>query len=89
MVVDIDWIDEEYLISVSKETKVGIWQVRDTCDEQIVPNACLKEDYLEKTSYHSLTFNKHLNHIAALSLNGRVSFIDVTKLSEVIAILLN
>lgn len=78
-VFDMCWLDDQFLVSGSRDTKMSLWQITpDIVDEkheiptyQHVSALALKE-CRNAQKVRALTFNKSFKEIAALSLNGYI-----------------
>ncbi|KAK0181363.1 hypothetical protein PV327_003655 [Microctonus hyperodae] len=82
-VFDMCWLDDEYLVSGSRDTKMSLWHINsdlaaapdkaDVPTHRLIQPVCVKE-CRSAQKVRALAFNKAYNEIAALSLN---SFIHI------------
>lgn len=83
MIFDMVWLDDEFLVSGGKDTKMALWRVPQF--KRFCPTTThYMEPLVVKTvknadRVRSLVFNRSLNEIVALTLNG---FIHVWKTEE-------
>ncbi|KAK9887624.1 hypothetical protein WA026_023583 [Henosepilachna vigintioctopunctata] len=78
-VFDICWLDDEFLVSGSRDTKMALWRVPpDMADRRMdIPIHCSitaisTKECRNSQKVRALTFNKSFQEIAALSLNGYI-----------------
>lgn len=78
-VFDMCWLDDEFLVSGSRDTKMALWRVTpDMLDsKEEIPRhrhiqAVSIKDCRSAQKVRALTFNKKYDEIAALSLNGYI-----------------
>ncbi|KAJ8952943.1 hypothetical protein NQ318_006560 [Aromia moschata] len=78
-VFDMCWLDDEFLVSGSRDTKMALWRITPDMLEskQEIPrhrhiSAISVKDCRNSQKVRALTFNKRYEEIAALSLNGYI-----------------
>ncbi|VVC26945.1 WD40/YVTN repeat-like-containing domain,WD40 repeat, conserved site,WD40-repeat-containing domain,WD40 [Cinara cedri] len=91
---DIEWLDNEFFVSVSRDTKLALWQIQNQYEEQydtvgdftqpvtqfLSPTVIKRCKTAEKVS--TILFNKNLKELIALSLNGYVHIWDVERFKQ-------
>lgn len=97
-IFDIEWLDDEFFVSGSRDTKLALWQVQDQYEEQYDADGDLIQPVTQYISpavirscktaqkVRAITFNKHLKEMVTLSLNGYVHIWDVERFKQVITI---
>lgn len=78
-VFDMCWLDDQFLVSGSRDTKLALWRITDDListnreipDYQHISPISVKE-CRNSQKVRALTFNKIYDEIAALSLNGYI-----------------
>ncbi|VVC25492.1 WD40/YVTN repeat-like-containing domain,WD40 repeat, conserved site,WD40-repeat-containing domain,WD40 [Cinara cedri] len=93
-IFDIEWLDDEFFVSGSRDTKLALWQVQDQYEEQYDADGDLIQPvtrFIEPTVVKScktaqkiraITFNKNLKEMVTLSLNGYVHIWDVERFKQ-------
>ncbi|XP_022919701.1 DDB1- and CUL4-associated factor 12 homolog [Onthophagus taurus] len=78
-VFDMCWLDDEFLVSGSRDTKMALWRVTNDmidCKEEIPTykhvSALSVKECRTSQKVRALSFNKTYQEIAALSLNGYI-----------------
>ncbi|XP_060874015.1 DDB1- and CUL4-associated factor 12 homolog [Metopolophium dirhodum] len=89
LIFDIEWLDEEFFVSGSRDSTVALWQVQDInqekydCDGDLIQPVTrfLKPTVIRSCKsaqkIRAITFNKNLKEMVTLSLNGYVDVWDV------------
>lgn len=83
-IFDLAWLDDQFLVSGSRDTKLGLWRVSDdvlngpdegeeTCPSYVHITPVSVKDCRSAQKIRALCFNKEYKEIALLSLNGYVS----------------
>lgn len=100
-IFDIEWLDDEFFVSGSRDTKLALWQVQDRYEEQYDADGDLIQPVTQfitptvlrscKTAQkvRAITFNKHLKEMVTLSLNGYIHIWDVERFRQVITVLVH
>ncbi|KAJ8984641.1 hypothetical protein NQ317_009869 [Molorchus minor] len=78
-VFDMCWLDDEFLVSGSRDTKMALWRITPDMLESTheIPrhrhiSAISIKDCRNSQKVRAITFNKNYQEIAALSLNGYI-----------------
>ncbi|XP_025199342.1 DDB1- and CUL4-associated factor 12 [Melanaphis sacchari] len=93
-IFDIEWLDDEFFVSGSRDTKLALWQVQDKYQEKYDSDGDLIQPVTQflnpavirscKTAQkvRAITFNKNLKEMVTLSLNGYVHVWDVERFRQ-------
>ncbi|KAE9528835.1 hypothetical protein AGLY_012410 [Aphis glycines] len=93
-IFDIEWLDDEFFVSGSRDTKLALWQVQDEYQEKYDSDSDLIQpitQFLHPTviktcktalKVRAITFNKNLKEMVTLSLNGYVHVWDVERFTQ-------
>ncbi|KAF2900881.1 hypothetical protein ILUMI_05286 [Ignelater luminosus] len=78
-VFDMCWLDDEFLVSGSRDAKMSLWRVTPNMleDKQEVPtyqhiSAVAMKECRNAQKVRALTFNRNFKEVAALSVNGYI-----------------
>ncbi|XP_018323338.1 DDB1- and CUL4-associated factor 12 [Agrilus planipennis] len=78
-VFDLCWLDDEFLVSGSRDSKVALWRITSDMleNKHEIPSyhhvsAVAVKECRNAQKVRALAFNKHYEEIAALSLNGYI-----------------
>ncbi|XP_064648776.1 DDB1- and CUL4-associated factor 12-like [Lineus longissimus] len=94
-IFDTKWLDDEYLVTGSRDDKLALWCVKDTEDCDIsrmkslqVPEYSIKKPTLIKKCHQAekvraLAYNDFSNELAALSLNAQLHIWDTRTWKQV------
>ncbi|CAG9772567.1 unnamed protein product [Ceutorhynchus assimilis] len=91
-VFDMCWLDDEFLVSGSRDTKLALWRITDDILEakdevpthKIISPQSLK-DCRNSQKIRAIAFNKSYQEIAALSLNGYIHIWDAERFQQKIS----
>ncbi|XP_050061449.1 DDB1- and CUL4-associated factor 12 homolog [Aphis gossypii] len=93
-IFDIEWLDDEFFVSGSRDTKLALWQVQDKYQEKYDSDGDLRQPITQflnpavirtcKTALkvRAITFNKNLKEMITSSLNGYVHVWDVERFRQ-------
>ncbi|VVC36935.1 WD40/YVTN repeat-like-containing domain,WD40-repeat-containing domain,WD40 repeat,WD40 repeat [Cinara cedri] len=93
-VFDIEWLDNEFFVSGSRDTNLALWQIQDQYEEQYDIDGDLIQPVTQFLSpkvikscraaekIRAIIFNKNLKEMATLSLNGYVHIWDVERFKQ-------
>ncbi|KAF0757560.1 DDB1- and CUL4-associated factor 12 [Aphis craccivora] len=94
-IFDIEWLDDEFFVSGSRDTKLVLWQVQDKYQEKYDSDSDLIQpisQFLNPTvirrcniaeKVRAITFNKNQKEIVTLSLNGYVHVWDAERFRQI------
>lgn len=80
-VYDVCWLDDQFLVSGSKDNKLGLWKIVDEYDEdakietpnyEYVSASTIKACKSASKGIRAVEFNPEFQEIAALSLSGHI-----------------
>lgn len=94
-VFDMCWLDDQFLVSGSKDTKLALWRINedllDTPDNEGEEQSCPTYGHIVPVSVkecraaqkiRSVCFNKEYKEIAVLSLNGYIHLFNAETFSQ-------
>ncbi|CAB0008567.1 unnamed protein product [Nesidiocoris tenuis] len=88
-VLDLCWLDDRFLVSGSRDTKVALWRLdeKDDCPKDEMPtyrviNALDVKECKFAQKVRALTFNSPKRELACLSLNGYIHIWDVERFKQ-------
>ncbi|XP_050303792.1 DDB1- and CUL4-associated factor 12 homolog [Anthonomus grandis grandis] len=88
-VFDMCWLDDEFLVSGSRDTKLSLWRITDEvleAKEEIPTHKVISPEALKECrnaqKIRALCFNKSYQEIAALSLNGFIHIWDAQSFKQ-------
>ncbi|XP_013378753.1 DDB1- and CUL4-associated factor 12 [Lingula anatina] len=93
-IFDIKWLDDEFLVTGSRDSKMALWQVKDDDDgsvsklkslqvpEYVISKPVAVRQCRRAEKVRALAYNKRDQEIAALSLNGYIHLWDAVRFSQ-------
>ena len=82
-IFDMTWIDEQFVVSGSRDGSMALWQVSDEMLEDVVSRPLMKKQCKMADCVRSLCYNHHRQEIAVISLNGYIHCWNATRFKQV------
>lgn len=70
------WIDDQFLVSGSRDTKLALWQIAENCSSLLLSQRTVK------SGVRAICYNKRRDELAIISLDGSIYLFESKTLSQ-------